>query len=74
MTFKQNLPWLDTVSLCGTITLYFCSYHIRKRGLYKVTGLVGGFDEPMTDKFFEFGHDNKEGVVKENPGYEEKEL
>ena len=39
-----------------------------------MTGLVGGFDEPMTDKFFEFGHDNKEGVVKENPGYEEKEL
>lgn len=50
------------------------SYRIRKRGLYRVTGLAGGFDEPMTDKFFEFGNDDNDSIVKENLSYEEKEF
>ena len=31
---------------------------MQKTGWYKVKGLAGGYDGPMTDRFIEFGRDS----------------
>ena len=49
---------------------------MRKTGLYKVKGLAGGYDNPLTDKFIEFGRDNDVDINddKKIPSFEEDGL
>ena len=51
-------------------------YRKHKTGWYKVKGLAGGYDNPLTDKFIEFGRDNDVDIndVKKNPSFEEDGL
>ena len=53
--------------------MFLCSYRIRKKGLYQVNRLVGGYDSPITEKFFEFGINASDDEVKKNPFFEEAE-
>ena len=49
---------------------------MRKTGWYKVKGLTGGYDDPLTDRFIEFGHDNDVDVDddKKIPSFNEEGL
>ena len=51
-----------------------CSYRMRKRGSYSVKALVGGYDDPITDKLFEFESSVHDDNEKKSPVYEEGKL
>jgi hypothetical protein len=61
------------ITIAVLLTAIYIFFHIRKKGLYKVKGLVDGYDGPVTDRFFEFGSNEPDDEVKKTTAYEEAE-
>jgi len=58
----------------GHINIYHCRYKFRKTGFYRVKGLTGNYDDPMTDKFLEFDSSSNISTedIKKNPLFGEE--